>query len=78
VLRHQRATLLTFVATVALTGVLYVMIPKGFFPQQDTGIIAGLSDAPQDISFTEMVRREHALTDVVARDPGRAEAGPPP
>jgi hydrophobe/amphiphile efflux-1 (HAE1) family protein len=69
VLRHQRTTLLTFLATVALTVVLYVLIPKGFFPQQDTGIIVGLSDAPQDISFAEMVRREHLLTDVLARDP---------
>src|ERR1700723_2082106 len=69
VLRHQRPTLITFVATVALTIVLYVLIPKGFFPQQDTGIIIGLSDAPQDISFDEMVRREHLLTDVLASDP---------
>jgi hydrophobic/amphiphilic exporter-1 (mainly G- bacteria), HAE1 family len=69
VLRHQRVTLLTFVATVALTVVLYVLIPKGFFPQQDTGILIGLSDAPEDISFDEMVRREHQLTDVLARDP---------
>jgi hydrophobe/amphiphile efflux-1 (HAE1) family protein len=69
VLRHQRVTLGVFVATVALTGVLYVMIPKGFFPQQDTGIIQGVSDAPQDISFGEMVRRQHLLTDIVARDP---------
>jgi HAE1 family hydrophobic/amphiphilic exporter-1 len=69
VLRHQRVTLLTFVATVALTVVLYVLIPKGFFPQQDTGILIGLSDAPEDISFDEMVRREHLLTDVLARDP---------
>ena len=51
VLRHQRPTLITFVVTVALTIVLYMLIPKGFFPQQDTGIIVGLSDAPQDISF---------------------------
>jgi HAE1 family hydrophobic/amphiphilic exporter-1 len=69
VLRHQRVTLISFVATMALTVVLYVLIPKGFFPQQDTGIIVGLSDAPQDISFGEMVRREHLLTDVLARDP---------
>ncbi len=69
VLRHQRATLMTFVATVTLTVVLYVLIPKGFFPQQDTGIILGLSDAPQDVSFSEMVRRQHLLTDVLARDP---------
>jgi multidrug efflux pump subunit AcrB len=54
---------------------LYVVIPKGFFPQQDTGIIAGLSDAPQDISFDEMVRRQHALTDIVARDPDVAGYG---
>src|ERR1700684_4077360 len=69
VLRHQRPTLITFVATVVLTVVLYILIPKGFFPQQDTGILIGLSDAPQDISFSEMVRREHLLTDVLASDP---------
>jgi HAE1 family hydrophobic/amphiphilic exporter-1 len=69
VLRHQRPTLITFVATVVLTVVLYILIPKGFFPQQDTGIIVGLSDAPEDVSFGEMVRREHLLTDVLARDP---------
>jgi HAE1 family hydrophobic/amphiphilic exporter-1 len=51
------------------TVVLYIEIPKGFFPQQDTGIISGLSDAPQDISFDEMVRRQHALLDVIAKDP---------
>jgi hydrophobic/amphiphilic exporter-1 (mainly G- bacteria), HAE1 family len=69
VLGHQRATLFVFLATVALTVVLYIEIPKGFFPQQDTGIIAGLSDAPQDISFSEMVRRQHLLTDIIGRDP---------
>jgi hydrophobe/amphiphile efflux-1 (HAE1) family protein len=75
VLRHQRITLLTFVCTVALTVVLYIVIPKGFFPQQDTGIIVGLSDAPQDISFNEMVRRQHLLTDIIARDPDVASYG---
>ena len=69
VLAHQPATLVTFICTVALTVVLYIVIPKGFFPQQDTGIIVGLSDAPQDISFTEMTRRQHLLTDIIARDP---------
>jgi hydrophobe/amphiphile efflux-1 (HAE1) family protein len=69
VLRHQRATLAVFCCTVALTVVLYVEIPKGFFPQQDTGVISGTSDAPQDISFQEMVRRQHLLTDIVQRDP---------
>jgi len=70
VLDRQRATLVVFLLTVATTVALYIAIPKGFFPQQDTGIIVGLSDAPQDVSFDEMVRRQHALLDVVARDPG--------
>jgi hydrophobic/amphiphilic exporter-1 (mainly G- bacteria), HAE1 family len=70
VLERQRATLVVFLLTVATTVALYIAIPKGFFPQQDTGIIVGLSDAPQDVSFEEMVRRQHALLDVVARDPG--------
>jgi HAE1 family hydrophobic/amphiphilic exporter-1 len=74
-LDHQRATLAVFLVTVAVTAVLYVEIPKGFFPQQDTGIISGLSDAPQDISFDEMVRRQHALLDVVAKDPDVASYG---
>jgi hydrophobe/amphiphile efflux-1 (HAE1) family protein len=69
VLDHQRPTLVVFLLTVTAAVALYVEIPKGFFPQQDTGIIAGLSDAPQDVSFEEMVRRQHALLDVVARDP---------
>ena len=75
VLAHQRATLTVFLITVAVTVALYVEIPKGFFPQQDTGIIAGLSDGPQDISFAEMVRRQHALLDVVAHDPDVATYG---
>src|SRR5882757_2073680 len=68
-LDHKRATLTVFLITVAATVFLYIEIPKGFFPQQDTGIISGLSDAPQDISFDEMVRRQHALLDIVAKDP---------
>ena len=69
VLKHQRATLLTFVLTVATSVALYIVEPKGFFPQQDTGIIAGLADASQDVSFDEMVRLQHRLTDVIAADP---------
>jgi hydrophobe/amphiphile efflux-1 (HAE1) family protein len=69
VLRHQRATLMTFFVTLATTVALYVIEPKGFFPQQDTGIIAGLADASQDVSFGEMVRLQRMLTDVVAQDP---------
>ncbi|HLX78984.1 MAG TPA: multidrug efflux RND transporter permease subunit, partial [Burkholderiales bacterium] len=69
VLRHQRMTLLTFFITLAATVLLYVLEPKGFFPQQDTGIIVGLADASQDVSFSEMVRLQHQLTDVIAQDP---------
>ncbi|HEY2676855.1 MAG TPA: efflux RND transporter permease subunit [Steroidobacteraceae bacterium] len=75
VLDHKRATLVTFLITVTLSVVLYIEIPKGFFPQQDTGIISGLSDGPQDISFDEMVRRQHLLTDVVEHDPDVASYG---
>ncbi len=69
VLKHQRLTLITFFLTLATTVVLYVIEPKGFFPQQDTGIILGLADASQDVSFDEMVRLQHKLTDIVAQDP---------
>ena len=69
VLRHQRPTLYVFFATMALTVVLYVLIPKGFFPQEDTSQISGQSDAPQDISFPEMVKRMHKLTDVFQHEP---------
>jgi hydrophobe/amphiphile efflux-1 (HAE1) family protein len=69
VLRHQKPTLIVFLITVVLTGVLYVYEPKGFFPQQDTGIISGISDASQDISFTEMLKLQHQLMDVVGQDP---------
>jgi hydrophobe/amphiphile efflux-1 (HAE1) family protein len=74
-LDHKRTTLLTFIVTVAATVLLYIYIPKGFFPQQDTGIISGLTDAPQDISFEEMVRRQHLVTDVISKDPDIASYG---
>ncbi len=72
VLRHQRGTLATFIVTVLVAVLLYVVVPKGFFPQQDTGIIQGLTDAPQDVSFDNMMRLQHRITDVVASDPGVA------
>ena len=56
VLRHRFVTLMVMFGTIALTGYLYVVIPKGFFPQQDTGLIIGLSEAAQDISFQAMAR----------------------
>jgi HAE1 family hydrophobic/amphiphilic exporter-1 len=74
-LDHKRTTLLTFIITVAATVLLYIYIPKGFFPQQDTGIISGLTDAPQDISFDEMVRRQHLVTDIISKDPDVASYG---
>jgi hydrophobe/amphiphile efflux-1 (HAE1) family protein len=75
VLRHQFATLITFIATVAAAVLLYVYVPKGFFPQQDTGIIQGITDAPQDVSFDEMMRLERRLADVISADPGVTSYG---
>jgi multidrug efflux pump len=69
VLRHQPTTLLIALATLALTIYLYVIIPKGFFPVQDTGVILGVSEAPQNVSFTSMSERQQALADVILRDP---------
>jgi hydrophobic/amphiphilic exporter-1 (mainly G- bacteria), HAE1 family len=68
-LRYRFITLMTFFATLALTFHLFIRIPKGFFPVQDTGILFAVTDAPQDISFPEMVRRQQALADIVAQDP---------
>jgi multidrug efflux pump len=69
VLRHQTATLLATVATLALTVILYLAVPKGFFPVQDAGLIQGISDAPQSISFSAMAERQQALARVVLQDP---------
>ncbi len=69
VLRHQRITLGVFFATLATSIALYVYIPKGFFPQQDTGSIFGYALAGQDVSFTEMSRLTHELTDTIMQDP---------
>jgi len=75
VLRHQGATLGTFLATVATAGLLYAFVPKGFFPQQDIGVVSGLSDGPQDISFDKMLALQHRLLDIVAADPDVAAYG---
>jgi hydrophobe/amphiphile efflux-1 (HAE1) family protein len=69
VLRHQFITLMVMFGTIALTGYLYVVIPKGFFPQQDTGLILGQSEAAQDISYQAMLERQQALQDAIVRDP---------
>ena len=75
VLRHRFITLLSLFATIALTGYLFVIIPKGFFPQQDTGMIQGISEAGEDISFPAMAQRQQALVDVLLRDPDIESVG---
>jgi HAE1 family hydrophobic/amphiphilic exporter-1 len=75
VLRHRFTTLMTMLGTIALTGYLYVLIPKGFFPEQDTGLIIGLSEAAQDISFQAMAERQQALLNALMRDPAVASVG---
>jgi multidrug efflux pump len=68
VLQHQTATLVVTVAALVLTIVLYVVVPKGFFPTQDTGVIIGISQAPEDVSFTAMAERQRALARVILKD----------
>jgi len=75
VLRHRLLTLMVMLTTIVLTVYLYVIIPKGFFPQQDTGLIIAQSEAAQDISFRAMAERQQALLDAVMRDPAVASAG---
>jgi multidrug efflux pump len=72
VLEHQRLTLLVAVGMLALTLALYVLIPKGLFPTQDTGVILGISDAPQAVSFPAMATRQLALGEVILKDPAVA------
>jgi multidrug efflux pump len=69
VLRHQPMTLLVAAATLALTFILFIKIPKGFFPVQDTGVIQGVSEAEQTISFRAMSERQQALGKVILQDP---------
>jgi multidrug efflux pump len=69
VLRFQLLTLLVAIATLALTVYLYLVVPKGFFPVQDTGVILGISEAPQSISFAAMSERQQALNRAILQDP---------
>ncbi|MDB5397116.1 MAG: putative rane protein [Rhodospirillales bacterium] len=82
VLRHRRVTLAATVATLAVTLLMYGIIPKGFFPQQDTGLIIGTTDAEQDISYSAMAERMQALMRIVESDPDVANVygwiGPDP
>ena len=69
VLKHQPLTLLVAIATLALTVFLYLVVPKGFFPVQDTGVIQGISEAPQSISFSAMSQRQQELGKIILQDP---------
>jgi hydrophobe/amphiphile efflux-1 (HAE1) family protein len=73
-LKHRRITLGVMLATVAATGYLFVAIPKGFFPQQDTGLIVGISEAAPDVSPDGMKERQRAILEIAARDPAVASA----
>jgi len=69
VLRHQPGTLVVTVATLVLTIILYIVAPKGFFPLQDTGVILGISEAPEVVSFSTMADRQQALARIILKDP---------
>ena len=69
VLKRQTATLAVAVGTLVLTVLLYIIVPKGFFPVQDAGVIQGTSEAPQSISFSAMAERQQALARVILKDP---------
>ena len=69
VLRHQVITLLVTLATFALTLYLYLIVPKGFFPVQDTGVLLAITDAPQSISFSAMADRQQAVAAIILKDP---------
>ncbi|PYN60572.1 MAG: acriflavine resistance protein B [Candidatus Rokuibacteriota bacterium] len=69
VLRHQPGTLVVTVATLVLTIILYIVAPKGFFPLQDTGVILGISEAPEVVSFPTMADRQQALARIILKDP---------
>jgi hydrophobe/amphiphile efflux-1 (HAE1) family protein len=72
VLRHSFLMLLVTAATIGTTIWLYSIVPKGFFPQQDTGLIMGITEAAQDISFDAMVAKQNQVTEIVKRDPAVA------
>jgi len=72
VLGRQTAVLLFFVGTLALTVLLYIVVPKGFFPPQDTGVLQGVTEAPQSVSFAGMSERQHRIAKALLEDPAVA------
>jgi hydrophobe/amphiphile efflux-1 (HAE1) family protein len=73
-LRHKPVTLAIMLLTIAATIVLFVIIPKGFFPQQDTGMIMGITESAEDVSPTDMGKRQLAVIDLISEDPAVANA----
>jgi multidrug efflux pump len=69
VLEHRFITLLVTISTFVATVLLFIAIPKGFFPVQDTGVVLGISEAPQTVSFADMAERQQRLVDIVLQDP---------
>ena len=69
VLQRQRETLIVTLATLVATIVLYIVVPKGFLPLQDTGLITAVTEAGTDVSFTEMQRRQRLVEDAIRSDP---------
>ncbi len=74
-LRHRFTTLMVMLGTVVLTGYLFVIIPKGFFPQQDTGLILGITEASQDISPKGMATLQQRVVDTLLKDPATLSVG---
>src|ERR1017187_738859 len=68
VLQHQPLTLVVAIATLVITILLYIIVPKGLLPEQDTGLITGVTDAAQSISFSAMVERQRVIADIVRQD----------
>jgi multidrug efflux pump len=69
ILRHRFATLMVTISTFVATVLLFIVVPKGFFPVQDTGVILGISEAPQTVSFSSMALRQQKLVDIILEDP---------
>src|SRR5205823_1727113 len=73
-LRHKAMTLTVMLLTIGVTVVLFIVIPKGFFPQQDTGMIMGITEAAQDVSPADMRKLQLAVIDSISKDPAVANA----
>ena len=71
VLRYRFTTLMVTISTLVATVLLFIVVPKGFFPVQDTGVILGISEAPQTVSFASMAERQQKLVDIVLQGSGR-------